>query len=232
MVLRMMDKLGEAFFKRYGIRKASFQFNVEDYVTGVLREEMSHLRRVYERIFRLFYQAFREGPDHRLHSTGLVSFVFALPVEAPVVLAGRSGFSALEGRIRRDVDVILNVTPCSGETLCFMTCPEQNGNLVERLCRKHDTNIERVSLVESWMLYCSDHWFLKPSAWFVLPTQRQRLLCQIINNSESHIWEECHGSIFDEARKQLLDEMQIAVNGVPDKAATISLIEKEEAKLV
>jgi hypothetical protein len=76
-------------------------------------------------------------------------FVFSLPVQLPVALAGRSGFSVLERQVQRDVHVILNVIPFAKETLCFVTAAEKDGDLLERFLNMHNTNLERLCLIES-----------------------------------------------------------------------------------
>ena len=231
MIARAMERLGDAFFKKYGIHRVSFQFDIENRITALFRETIEECQSIYDRIFRIFYQAFREDENHRLTAPALQLFEFSLPLEIPVALAGRTGFTALENNIAIDVDVILNVNPCSDKTVCFITCTEENGSLVERFLGMYQSDIERLFLVENWMLYGSDHWFIKPSTWLCLPARRREILCDIIRNSDDHIGTKCELSIFDATRIQLIEELKIFLLETPDNAFIQSLIANEGSKL-
>src|SRR5262249_38257655 len=169
MITRAMEKLGEAFFKRHGIRQVGFRFDVENGITTLLRETFEQCQRRYDRIRQIFYDAFQGGANGRLIAPRLHTFVFTLPLEVPVALAGRSGFTVLENEAQIGMDFILNVNPCAGATDCFITCSLNNSSLLERFLAMFGPNIKRLSLVESWMVFGSDHWFIRPSVWLRLP---------------------------------------------------------------
>ncbi len=231
MVSRAMERLGDAFFKKNGIHRVSFQFDIENQLTALFRKTIEECQSIYDRIFRIFYRAFREDENHRLTTSTLQSFEFTLPLAIPVALAGRTGITVLENNTAIAIDLILNINPCSDKTVCFITCTEENGSLVERFLGMYQSDIERLSLVENWMLYGSDHWFIKPSAWLCLPARRRELLCEIIRNSDNNIGTKCELSIFDAARIQLIEELKTILLETADNAFIQSLIANEGSKL-
>jgi hypothetical protein len=231
MISRAMERLGAVFFKKKGIHRVSFQFDIKNQITALFRSTIEECQCIYDRIFRIFYQAFREDENHRLTAPALQSFEFTLPLEIPVALAGRTGITVLENNTAIAIDLILNVNPYSDKTVCFITCTEENGSLVERFLGMYQNDIERLSLVESWMLYGSDHWFIKPSTWLCLPARRRELLCEIIGNSDDHIGTKCELSIFDAARIQLIEKLKTVQLETPDNAFIQSLLANECSKL-
>jgi len=231
LIARAMERLGEAFFRKHGIRKVAFQFDVENGITTLLRETFEQCQRRYDRVLRTFYEAFQEGPDRRLTAPQLQTFVLTLPLEVPVALAGRSGFTVLENDAEIGVDFILNINPCVGVTHCFITCSLNNGSLLERLLAMFGPDIKRLSLIENWMLFGSDHWFIRPSVWLRLPPERQEKLCNLIRDSDDHIGTQCQFSIFDAARRILLNELRSGLRGMTDEDFIMGIIAEESAKL-
>ena len=226
-----MENLGDVFFKKHGVNRVSFQFNLETGITKLFRETINKCESNYDRTFRVFYQAFREDTNHRLTAPGLQAFLFKLPLRIPVALAGRSGFTVLEDGAAIGVDVILNVNPCVDETICFIASTVENVSLLERFLGMFRTDIERLSLIENWMLYGSDHWFIQPSTWMGLPPKRRAHLCKIIRDSDSSIGTNYDLSIFDASRIQLIDELKTALHEAPDNGFIQALITKETNKM-
>jgi hypothetical protein len=226
-----MEKLGEAFFKSHNISRVSFRLDIDNRVTKLFQETVESHQELYERIFKLFYQAFQENTKNRLTTTTLQSFQFTLPVQIPVAMAGRTGITVLENNNVIAIDLILNINPNIDETVCLVTCTEQNAILVERFLAMYQSDIERLSLIENWMLYGSDHWFIKPNAWLSLSARRREILCEAIRDQEEHIGSKCELSIFDAARKHLIEELKAVFLKSPDNTSIAALIAKEYSKM-
>lgn len=81
------------------------------------------------------------------------------------------------------------------------------------------------------MVYGTDHWFLKPSIWQLMPQTRRDTLLDLVLRSEDHIATKCPISIFDVARASLVGDLKNIIDVTRNKAYVQTLIETESVKL-
>jgi hypothetical protein len=97
-----------------------------------------------------------------------------------------------------------------------------------------ETSPSVLAMLESWMVFGSDHWFIRPSAWEAMSDARQQALCDSIMTLES-IFDEVPFSILDGARQSVVDEIKrvlAAGDFNPQHTQRIhDILKKEESKL-
>ena len=85
--------------------------------------------------------------------------------------------------------------------------------------------------IESWMVNQTDHWFIKPSEWNILPKKRQSEILQLIMNDHSSLGFECSVSILDSARLEIIKQCETSEEFKAAGEAGIKEIERERARL-
>lgn len=132
-------------------------------------------------------------------------FVQALEVDwvIPCCLAGRGGFK-LNNKSKRRVDIIINVLPYENKTFLILASHIKDKRFVDAYISsfiKHPFHL--IKMVESWMLYGSDHWFIRPSVWDSLTDDvKEKALKELFNFNKS-IYAVADFEIFVELREQL-----------------------------
>ncbi len=81
------------------------------------------------------------------------------------------------------------------------------------------------------MVYGSDHWFIRPSAWEAIPEARRSLILKAIESVDYNIGDAPPFSILDEARCRLIGNLRDHIDETDDKNAALRQLSIEEAKL-
>jgi hypothetical protein len=58
------------------------------------------------------------------------------------------------------------------------------------------------------MLYHTDHWFMRPSEWRLIPVERQGKLCELMAGAGWRVGMQSDISILDSTRKRLIEDMK------------------------
>ncbi len=87
------------------------------------------------------------------------------PEVIPVALAGKGSFTMkLENKAKK-VDIIFNVLPFSNRTYVFVASVKKYKKELEAYMSNCNSGLQLINKVESWMIFNSTHWFIKPSVW-------------------------------------------------------------------
>ena len=151
----------------------------------------------------------------------------------PVCVAGVGELQwhkpSIRGVIERILMVLAVLPSADGTTL--LAVAEQSGrelldHYLERCLQGSPWGI--LNQIEAWMLYHTDHWFVRPSAWTVLPAARRQVLCQEMREGKL-VGVTSPLSIFDDIRRDLLNRSRTAgEDASPEFAA---FLDAEQAKL-
>ncbi|TKC04355.1 hypothetical protein [Pedobacter frigoris] len=137
-------------------------------------------------------------------------FVQAMEVDwvIPCCLAGRGGFK-LNNKSKRRADIILNALPYENKTFLILASHFKDKRFVDTYINsftKHPFHL--IKMVESWMLYGSDHWFIRPSVWESLADDvKDKVLKELFNFNKS-IYAVADFEIFVGLREQLILRQQ------------------------
>lgn len=135
-------------------------------------------------------------------------FYIQVPDIFPVCLSGLGTFQTnLEGHLKKAV-LFLGVLPREIGTQIIVATNGDNRTLLEHYVKNHlDSRLGMLSAVEAWMIYQTDHWFIRPSVWNNLPKEKRDSLLMLLYTDHSTLGVECPFSIFDELRSTMISQL-------------------------
>lgn len=136
----------------------------------------------------------------------IIFSVITIDYILPVALCGFASSELQINGDRTDFLLIMNVVPINNETYILCATNKKNEKILNKYTEfYYQDHLSILNMVESFMIFGSDHWFIRPSKWHTLPEDRKGiLLADILQSKESFI-EMYPLSIFDEARKTFID---------------------------
>lgn len=225
-ILRQL--LGDAFMAAHPIKEIAIGIGKLDPLIEKAHEQIKEANAVilqYENDFLGPLMEASQGKDSNVSGIRLT-----IPQhQLPACLAGRGNFrfKAENSEQIQEVVAILNVWPTETDTSLLMVVREQDQAAAETyFARFSQPEFNSVSMVESWMVHGSDHWFMRPSAWNVIPEVRQRKILHDMLDTTFNIGNEYRGSLFDDIRRQV-----IAANEDGERPAVKEWLEGERRKL-
>lgn len=124
----------------------------------------------------------------------------------PVALCGFANSELQINGANTDFLLIMNIIPIDNETYIICATNKENENIFNeytKFCYQDPLSI--LNMIESFMIFGSDHWFMQPSKWHTLPDSRKEILLADILQSKESFLEMNPLSIFDKARKTFID---------------------------
>lgn len=127
----------------------------------------------------------------------------------PCSLAGKGGIVVKTKSKVAVVDIILNVLSYEDKTYVILATHHKNKTHLKSYINRYKHHpLTMITMVESWMLYGSDHWFIKPSVWRNLNEGVQKELFQEML-SDKNIDAVSPHFIFNQLRSELKRLMEI-----------------------
>ena len=221
------QKIGNDFLEG-DISFEDFRFDYNDVRLNLLNKNIKKLR-LDKRFIDKFYNCLIYDLDRKSPKKTYTQ-VIIVDIEFPVTLAGRSNFAVKTKN--QEIDIILNILPYESKTYIVVSTFIKNKRFVEQIIDLDRLNnpIEIFNMLESWMIYGSDHWFLTPSVWNQIKSEYQEKIISEIWNLTKDITHECEYSIFNSYRREFvrLIEEKIKDDNIPDAK---EYLKKERAKL-
>jgi len=154
-------------------------------------------------------------------------------LQLPVCLSGIGVLNYREdGTDRRCLCCLAVLPEAQGTKILLAVAPEHEA--VAALHLRENASQVVLGRIESWMLNGSDHWFIRPSAWALIPESRQRAIRERIPIPGS-LTEELPFSVLDEARQQIIAEIARALAdgeiSAEDEPRARQLLVVEQGKL-
>lgn len=185
-----------------GIKKTTYRFNnnLVLYLKDYLRKTREYLRTLNS-LKDAAYHDILAGKDERFFYQGTM-----IDWEIPVCLAGRGALRLQFGSVIRTIDLIINVLPYDGKTYILAGSFRRHQKYIESYLHSYSGSpFNLIKLVETWMLYGTDHWFLQPSVWNAIDGMTQQAIYEEIYNSDKNILAEPELMIFKQARLDLIN---------------------------
>jgi hypothetical protein len=206
-------RLSSTFLKKHKVSLKSFSIDKFDARENMMDNQISTITQDIEAFQEDFYDAvcrdIESGQDEQLFAQG-----YHIDLQLPVCLAGRGNFFIKEDEASRNIGVILIVLPFADSTHIFAATPQRNRYALEEYFAaftKHALVV--LTMVESWMLHGSDHWFLRPSTWNQIRPDTQRMILDSIASTENNIGYPSEHSIFNELRAEFLSTVPLSKRG-------------------
>jgi hypothetical protein len=192
--------------------------SVGDEITMQMEKTIATLQEQVQLLEKAFFTPSLQelsDPEANLVSTVALSLPFLLPV----AIAGRSDFLFVRPNSKRVV-IYLSVLPEGDETTLLFSTPASDDRELLQLLSQYRSSLEMLSLVEQWMIFGTDYWYLDPRQWeSYTPSKKARVL-EDLKDTSSFPTRPLPYGLFDSARREVVTAAQQGVFG-PDLAQVI-----------
>lgn len=230
------NKIGESILKNLGkdilntptLEFKEFNFTNKDGRLSLIEKQIIGKRRYLNEFLYLFHDGILSDLNKRkFQKTSYHALIFDR--EIPVALAGRGNFSIKLKNKFKSVEVIMNVLPLQGKTYIFIATLKKFTNELKAYMSQFINPLQIVSLIETWMIHGSDHWFIKPSVWDKIDGKYQKKILEEILDEKYNIGHEFNLSIFNDLKLEsinLMEQNYTQLNGL-----LIELLNNEKRKI-
>ncbi|ALN20063.1 hypothetical protein HN51_04125 [Ectopseudomonas mendocina] len=163
---------------------------------------------------------------------GLAIKALQIDMAFPIALTGVGTFVIKADACQSEVIALIGVVPQDSCTTLFIASAAANEQYLDDYLKywcRHALGF--LSMVESWMVNGTDQWFITPSVWSALSSERQEKILEKIISSEQNIGQDCNMSIFDELRKSIIRDTE-AVNAGVTNPNGLAYMVNEKNKLL
>lgn len=146
------------------------------------------------------YMDIKGSDEHLSH------WVLRIAQPVPVCLAGMGNFWIRDKNGTHCVRAFLNVWPTHDRSVVCISA-KHSDNKCLRVCLGEFLGgqlLGPLTLIETWMVNGTDHWFIAPSVWAEIPTARRERILGEHQESKHHIGVAYGRSIFDGLRAEML----------------------------
>lgn len=156
---------------------------------------------------------------------GLAYFCVTIEETFPLCLAGMGNFHIKENDQFIKVNVILNVWPSDTKTKIIIAGSAEHDDAIKNyFALQANQFLGVLTMLETWMINGTDHWFITPSIWEKIPEHRRSTILNDILDDRYSIAMMYPRSIFDDIRAAAL------AGDITDKP--IEEVERERRKLM
>lgn len=201
---------------------------LEDTSASMLAEAEDDLKELEELYDELFEYIDAGRPEPCIHALDLSPDIL---LEIPVALSGLGVMRYRDPKKHRAL-CLLGILPQGKTTLTFIAAARRHSEAIAHYSKQMQFGFGALNAMESWMVYGSDHWFIRPSAWDAIPTTRQSLILKALERVEHSIGSFPPFSILDAARLKLLGFVREHIGETDDRDAALRYLAIEEAKLI
>ena len=139
-------------------------------------------------------------------SSNIIFSAISIDYLFPVALCGFANSELQINGNHSEFLLIMNVVPINKGTYIVCATTKKNKKIFDKYIEcYHQHCLSALNMVESFMVFGSDYWFIKPSKWHALPDDRKEVILADILQSKESFLEMYPLSIFDEARKFFID---------------------------
>lgn len=207
------SKLPQSFFSDNKLTPLNFKFQNNDKRLLYVNKEFDKVNKDLKGFLYVLHKAaIRSMLDDRKLLLLLSIVILTLDVVIPVTLAGRGNFSVRKkvGKkyIIKNIDVILNVLPFSNNTKIIISSLKKNQKDIECYLANFNNPLDTVNMIESWMVYGSDHWFIKPSVWDKIKPEYQKKILKDIASTSGNIAQKYPITIFNDLKRFIINEIK------------------------
>jgi hypothetical protein len=202
---------------------------MEELMASFVAEGQSTLQELDELYDELFQYVDSGSPEPCIRALNISPDIH---LEIPVTLSGLGVLRYQDAaHARHRALCLLGIFPQGKIALTFVAAVRRHSDAVALCTKRMLSGFGSLHAMESWMVYGSDHWFIRPSAWEAIPESRRSLILKAIENVEYNIADTPPFSILDEARRRLIDCVRDHIDEADDRAAALKQLAVEEDKL-
>lgn len=142
-----------------------------------------------------------------------INALMSSSLDIPVCLAEVGNLPIIKDNEEANIPVVMNVLPQPNGTLIMAAVSKDYKDELDNYLRPFQVNgLGILNLIESWMVYGTDHWFIKPSVWKKMSKKKQSRIFEELLKLDKSTQNECPFSILDKEREKFLGQMQSEIN--------------------
>lgn len=157
---------------------------------------LNFLKRQYRRIFSDIKQ--NTEKKFSIHTVELDWII-------PLVLAGIVNFNVGFKNTSHNIYMFVNVIPLENKTLVLIGGDKREDEYISAYVDMLHNPLQVLNIIERWMIYGTDHWFLKPSIWNEIPNKRKELILTKMWDLRYNVGHNNDLSIFDSIRRSFIE---------------------------
>lgn len=220
-------ELGADFMVRNDIQSKGLKMKGGDSREAQAKKGISMLTDYLNSLRHLKNAISNDVKKKRFQKTACISLV--IDAEFPVCIAGRGNFKIKQKEKTKSIEIIFNVLPHPKKTYIVICSLKKFSKDIQFYMDHFKNPLQIMSLIESWMVHGSDHWFIKPSEWAKVDVSRRSQILKDLHDLSKNTAYDYPHSIFDDLRKasiKLMDDNYDQLN-----EQLIELLERERKKL-
>ncbi|NEZ42641.1 hypothetical protein [Paenibacillus alvei] len=196
-----LNKYHNDLVGRSNIKKSFKLQMINDENTEHMEKSIEFLNKEITDIVTDFYNPFTAQGDFSITSVSAI-----ILGELPVCFAGRSSFEVknIETGEIEGIQVALTVLPYNGQTFLTFTTKIEYQESFMAIISNYNSNIEMLSFIESWMIYGSDYWYIKPSYWENFVEAKKERILEDLKINNVYPVKKLEYSIFDDIRELII----------------------------
>src|SRR5262249_45698727 len=144
-----------------------------------------------------------------------------IALDIPVALSGLGVLRYRDSSRKHRTLCLLGILPQEKTTLTFIAAAGRHCDAIALYANKMLSGFGDLHAMEIWMVYGSDHWFIRPSVWEALPESRRSLILKAIENVDYNVGDTPPFSILDSARRMLIDYAREHIGETDDRGAAL-----------
>ncbi|PGU34114.1 hypothetical protein COD66_12630 [Bacillus cereus] len=198
------------------------RMNVTSTINQTVKAALGQARSLYDNMIK----DIKEERSSRIHN-----YSIKIDKTFPVTLSGFGNLYVTKGSAIDYVPLVLNIIPSEDDTVLIMSGPIRYKRFIDNYMKYNMQNeLFIICMIEQWMLYGSDHWFIKPSVWKGLGNVEQDLILSEMFNLTKDINSPASVSIFNELKSKLIYQVEneIGINELPYPIKLVVQREKEK----
>lgn len=146
----------------------------------------------------------------------------------PVAIAGRGNFVIQLKTKTKNIEILFNVLPLKGKTIIFISTLKKFTKELNQYSIEFEIPLLAVNNIEKWMIYGSDHWFIKPSIWENLDSALQKKLLTRFMDERYNIGNDLEFSIFTDLKKKIINHWKENYDKLGEFQKELLQIEKDK----
>lgn len=198
-------KLGKNFLKNNEFKLTNTEFENSDYREEYLKNKIKELENEKDFFEEKYYKPMSKDIINKNESEIFRAIVLDVDIIIPVALAGRANIILKSKKKSCDFNIIINVLPSENKTYIVLATKEENEDELEIYLSKYNNNISIINMIETWMIYHSDHWFIKPSVWENIKEDKQNKILQDIFDVDKEVKVEYEYTIFNDLKRKIVN---------------------------
>lgn len=229
---KIADKIENSLKGKYPdidkINFASFVFKGMDERLKVVTKQLNERKENLNSFLLKFHDAVLNDIKKKKFQKLAYQFI-VFPEVIPVALAGRGSFEMKLKTKTKNVNIVFNVLPYLDKTYVFVTCLKKYKSELDAYMINCNSGLQLINRVEYWMIFNTNHWFLKPSIWKKINDSDKKEILDSILNGSQNIGGEYGKTIFNEIKLKAIKIIENQNKELPD--SHVKFIEKEKKKI-